>query len=474
MKTRLLLFGFLISFNYMVLAQDASTKNAVSFSMTWLDHYSPELKWLNGDFAQYDKLTQGATIGYTRWLNRSLNLNIPLRLATADLALDAPDGKNNASWLNLDAVLQLKLLDDSHLINPYLMGGIGGVWTDWEKWYVQTPLGMGLNIRLTPGLFINTQAEYRIALNSSIDNMHFLAGLKFHLGSGKVPPVDTDGDGIPDTEDDCPLEAGPVSLKGCPDRDGDGIVDKDDRCPDVAGPINLKGCPDRDKDGIADIDDECPDEAGLARFNGCPDKDNDGVPDKDDRCPDVAGPVNLKGCPDRDNDNVPDIDDKCPDVPGPASNNGCPLDRDGDGVPDDMDKCPDEAGPASNKGCPELKEEEKAIVTMAIQNVQFETNSANLTQVSFGILDQLITVLNNNKAYSCDIAGHTDSTGDPALNQTLSEQRAKACFDYLVSKGIDAKRLSHAGFGETKPIADNNTAAGRKANRRTEFILTVK
>jgi outer membrane protein OmpA-like peptidoglycan-associated protein len=76
--------------------------------------------------------------------------------------------------------------------------------------------------------------------------------------------------------------------------------------------------------------------------------------------------------------------------------------------------------------------------------------------------------------YKVSVNGYTDNTGKPELNQTLSEQRAKVCADYLISKGIDASRVSSAGFGSSNPIADNKTPAGRALNRRTEFKLTLK
>ncbi|MBP6183547.1 MAG: OmpA family protein [Saprospiraceae bacterium] len=474
MKTRFLTCCFVLVLSVNLLSQTPQAKNAVSFKWAWIDHHTPQLNFWNGDWAPYEQLTSGAEISYTRWLNRSLNLNIPVRLGTADLTLDSPKGKVASSWLSLDAILQLKLLDNDYWINPYLLGGIGGVTTNWEPITAQVPLGAGLNVRIYPNFYLNSQAEYRLALDEGIDNMQFLVGMTFFLGDTAKPPVDSDGDGIPDLEDLCPLEAGPAATKGCPDADGDGISDKDDLCPKEAGSIAMKGCPDSDNDGIADLKDECPKEAGSSALMGCPDKDKDGIADKNDRCPDIAGSINLKGCPDRDSDGVADLDDNCPDVVGPASNKGCPVDSDGDGVPDKDDRCPDVMGPASNKGCPELKEEEKKIINLAIQNVQFETNSATLTKDSYGVLDQLAEVLVKNPAYSCDIAGHTDATGSPTLNQSLSERRAQACYDYLKTKGIDAKRLSHIGYGQTKPVGDNKTSVGRKQNRRTEFDLKVK
>ncbi|MCB0545258.1 MAG: OmpA family protein, partial [Saprospiraceae bacterium] len=260
---------------------------------------------------------------------------------------------------------------------------------------------------------------------------------------------------------------------GCPDRDGDGIADGDDQCPDEAGVAALQGCPDTDNDGIADREDECPTEPGPAATAGCPDRDGDGVIDRNDRCPDTKGLASLNGCPDRDGDGIADGDDQCPDEKGTAAMMGCP-DRDGDGLADKDDRCPDKAGPISNKGCPEIKAEDKAKLERAVKLVQFASGKATLLTKSYAILDEVVSVMNQYPEYNLSISGHTDSTGDDKMNQSLSERRAKTCYDYLVSKGIDAGRMSHAGFGETQPVADNATAAGRSQNRRVVFELFVK
>ena len=74
--------------------------------------------------------------------------------------------------------------------------------------------------------------------------------------------------------------------------------------------------------------------------------------------------------------------------------------------------------------------------------------------------------------YNLSIEGHTDNTGGQEINEKLSESRAKACYDYLVSKGIPASRLKYKGFGQSRPIANNNTYSGRTLNRRVEFNMT--
>ena len=97
-----------------------------------------------------------------------------------------------------------------------------------------------------------------------------------------------------------------------------------------------------------------------------------------------------------------------------------------------------------------------------------------MLQKSYKVLDDVAAVLKSYPYYSLDLRGHTDSQGDEKMNHDLSHNRAKACYDYLISKGIAASRLTSEGFGETKPIADNMNAAGRALNRRVEFDLNVK
>jgi outer membrane protein OmpA-like peptidoglycan-associated protein len=290
---------------------------------------------------------------------------------------------------------------------------------------------------------------------------------------------DTDGDGVPDNKDECPEVAGLAVFNGCPDTDGDGIENRLDSCVDVKGLKEFNGCPDSDGDGIEDSKDDCPNKPGLAQFNGCPDTDNDGIRDIDDKCPEKAGLPQFKGCPDTDGDGIPDNIDKCPDAAGKQEFGGCP-DTDGDGVPDHKDLCPLEAGLAENNGCPkvdeqieivELEEEEEKVLREAFDNLEFETGKSIISKESYTSLDELATLLTTKTAYRIYIAGHTDNVGQKKANQKLSEDRAKAVKEYLVSKGIDGARIKTEGFGDARPIADNNTAEGKQKNRRVEFKI---
>jgi len=112
--------------------------------------------------------------------------------------------------------------------------------------------------------------------------------------------------------------------------------------------------------------------------------------------------------------------------------------------------------------------------TFELKNVYFEYNQATLVQESHRELDNLVEVMLENKGMQIEIAGHTDSIGGASYNQNLSQQRADAVANYLVSKKIDKTRIVSKGYGESKPIDTNETEEGRARNRRVEFVITRK
>ncbi|WLD23043.1 OmpA family protein [Flavobacterium dauae] len=266
--------------------------------------------------------------------------------------------------------------------------------------------------------------------------------------------------------------AGVTFRFGGKDTDGDGILDKYDECLELFGLKEFNGCPDSDEDGIPDHLDQCPFEAGDAAMQGCPDSDGDGIPNHVDACPEEPGLKEFNGCPDTDGDGIADKDDECPEEAGPKENNGCPWpDTDGDGVFDKDDECVDVAGPASNKGCPEVKEEHIKQLNEYGKTILFNTGKSTFQEQSFAVLDNMAKVMNQFPNAKFAIEGHTDSTGSDKINNPLSNDRANAVRDYLISKGISASRLTAEGFGSKNPIDDNKTAAGRANNRRTEIKL---
>ena len=261
------------------------------------------------------------------------------------------------------------------------------------------------------------------------------------------------------------------------DKDKDGVADKDDECPTLAGPLLTHGCPDKDADGIADVQDRCPDLAGLVSNHGCPfvDNDKDGIENSSDKCPDVAGTIAYQGCPipDTDGDGINDEADACKDVAGVAKFNGCPIpDKDLDGLNDLEDKCPDVAGVLANNGCPEIKQEIIQQVNYTADKIFFLNNSDKLSASSLKALDKLAILIAADPTLKLKISGHTDNIGSEQFNQALSLKRASAVSTYLVSKGIAGERLQPEGFGASKPIESNETAAGREKNRRVELTVS--
>ena len=217
------------------------------------------------------------------------------------------------------------------------------------------------------------------------------------------------------------------------------------------------------------------------------DTDGDGYPDSIDKCPtekeDGKPPEPTDGCPaasDRDGDGIPDSVDQCPDKAedkdGIQDDDGCPeYDVDNDGVPDTEDKCPTQPGPRSSvaekNGCPSLTHVDEEGNVQLLQPIEFETGRAVIKPGSFPILDEVVTLMKSRGAIKMGVSGHTDSRGIAAANLKLSGDRAAAVMGYLVSHGIDKSRLKSEGFGQTKPIADNATEAGRAKNRRVEFKI---
>lgn len=305
---------------------------------------------------------------------------------------------------------------------------------------------------------------------------------KRHLGK-----EDDDGDGVMNKDDRCPQTPpeAHVDNSGCPkDSDGDGVPDGIDRCPRSRAneKIGPDGCPaDQDGDRVPDFTDSCPDTPTEAHVDewGCPrDVDHDGVFDGLDLCDDspFGAKVDIDGCHrDSDGDGVVDGIDRCPNTPPALDVNerGCSVDDDLDGVWNENDRCPNSprGSLVDSRGCPQaapLFEENND--TLRLEGVQFESGSSELTSASTQILEDVARSLVAYPEVRIEIAGHTDSSGDDALNLHLSGARAQAVLDFLRSRGVDAGRMSARGYGETRPLRSNETPAGRAHNRRVELI----
>ena len=107
----------------------------------------------------------------------------------------------------------------------------------------------------------------------------------------------------------------------------------------------------------------------------------------------------------------------------------------------------------------------------SFKRINFETNSARLLRSSYFTLDQIVAALQAYPALNLRIVGHTDDVGAGSFNKMLSEMRARSVADFLVSKGVERRRLITFGMGESAPISRNDSEGGRLENRRVEFLL---
>jgi OmpA-OmpF porin, OOP family len=109
--------------------------------------------------------------------------------------------------------------------------------------------------------------------------------------------------------------------------------------------------------------------------------------------------------------------------------------------------------------------------SVILNNIFFDTDKAILRDESFPELDRLLALFEDVPDLKVEIAGHTDSDGSDAYNEGLSNRRANAVRDYLISKGIGEEHIVAKGYGEIQPIATNDTDDGKQQNRRVEFVI---
>lgn len=375
-------------------------------------------------------------------------------------------GSGNPSTLNFGGGAAVLLLDQRLQIGPEI--------------YTATPLqggSLGLSERTRVEHSRSTRAELLLGARAWVIG-GLAVGAAGGLGLGEG--IGTPAFRLLGSLAWSPRPEDPDAPKGPMDTDGDGLLDAQDACPYAHGAKSAdpkrNGCPveDRDEDRIADADDACPDLAGVdspdPKRRGClPDGDNDGIPDALDGCPAEPGPAESvggrPGCP----------------AAAPVAAPPPPADRDGDGLNDDQDACPAEKGPPSDdaaaRGCPKLVRV-KGDEVVLLEPVTFKISAAPLPPIearSEPALAELKAVIDQHPEWrKIEVQGHTDNTGNARYNETLSAARAESVKKWLVGKGVAADLLVVKGYGGSKPIADNATAAGREKNRRVQLLVLEK
>ncbi len=395
-------------------------ENALADAEAGQGYFSGAFSYIDDDTDRnLDDGVRGGQMGVGYALNDNWNVEGFLSMASMN---GVPNEQHTGFGVDLQRVFMR-----ADRFSPYLHAGVGllDVEPDNSTGDNGAMYSFGAGFYLDIGesnIALRGEWRHRIDSATSSDFGDDLVSVGIQIPFGDTSPkwIDTDGDGVADTMDRCPgTPAGTqVDAYGCElDSDGDGVKDSKDECPGTpAGTaVDARGCPlDSDGDGVTDDKDECPNT--------------------------VAGAT---------------VDER-----------GCEVDSDGDGVVDRLDECPGTpAGtPVDNKGCPVEGD-------YVLKGVNFESNSDQLRAGSAAVLNEVVDTLKKYPDISFVVEGHTDSDGSAEYNAGLSERRAQTVYDYLASNGIAEDRMSVRGYGESQPIADNSTAAGKAQNRRV--VLSV-
>lgn len=390
--------------------------------------------------------------------------------------------------------------------NPYLYAGGGALrWkvldpppspsagAQLEGWTGYIPGGAGVQVRLSNNVALEFSGGYNYTFTDDLDGIRsgrkdafwsFLGGITFVGESGEADPdndglsnrieeelgtdpkkSDSDGDGFSDGEEFLDYKTNPLNK----DTDADGLSDAAEVREYKTDPLKQ----DSDGDGLNDGDE-------VMKYNTDPlkvDTDTDGLSDGDEVLKDATNP--LKG--DTDGDGLSDSEevrayktdplkadtdgDRLRDADEAKKNGTNPLkaDTDGGGLND---------GTEMARGLNPLDPEDdvpKIGKPMILEGVGFKTGSADLTPESAVTLNNVYQTLVDFPEMEVEISGHTDITGSRNLNMNLSAARANSVKEYLVSRGVDAKRIRTVGYGPDRPAAPNNSSDGRAKNRRIEF-----
>lgn len=461
--------------------QSKAKKTALGLNVG-ITEYAGDVKF---GFYTFQDISPSVGITVDRYLNKSFNSQIAI--STGKFAGDDDVAIKSFETFFIDFGVNLKykfnngyILKEESKLAPYVWTGIGFIDYKAENTSgllnnpgdilpdntkeaaFRYPIGLGVAYALNTSWAVNFQGSWTKPASDELDNwninkpqdrndrlMMYQLGVAYSFGA-----KDTDNDGIPDKYDRCPELPGDESTFGCPDSDNDGVLDAEDKCPNIKGIVF--GCPDSDGDGFIDSEDKCPEVAGS--LYGCLDTDKDGVADADDACPEVKGCIN--GCPDMDGDGVIDTQDECPEVFGSKDNKGCPnvVEDEPIVVTDKMVGTP---SPSGNR-----VDREKAHQSTTVFMIFFDYNSSVINPEIQSEVEELATLLKENKEYYVILEGHTDSKGSDKYNEWLSGRRVDKVADYLISKGINKDRILFVKYGESQPLLPNDTATGMEKNRR--------
>ncbi|HUL43791.1 MAG TPA: OmpA family protein [Bacteroidota bacterium] len=381
---------------------------------------------------------------------------------------------------------------NSETWNPYVYAGFGRLFYDQQEfpatvihpyqsdWTSVIPLGVGVQYLLSDRTALEATGGYNRTGTDQIKGVSpspnddaywsFSLGLTVLGESGSADPdhdgltndeekelgtdphnADTDGDGISDGDEVHVYHTDPLKK----DTDGDGLSDYDEIFKYHTDPLKV----DTDGDGLSDGDE-------VLKYHTDPlkmDTDGDGLSDGDEVLKYHTDPLKM----DTDGDGLSDGDEVMKYHTDPLK-----VDTDG-GTVSDGDEIKNGTNPLDSTDDvkkPEIKVE--AGQAIVLEGVLFESGKSDIQPQSDSILTLAYNTLKQNPAITVEIRGFTDNTGSKKKNMKLSQDRADAVKNYLVTKGISGDRITTKGFGPDQPVASNATKEGKQKNRRIEFFRT--
>lgn len=365
---------------------------------------------LTSDYLNYQEFSKGLSIGTHVFLTPSLNMSVNTSFVPQVSSPENNSDIDRPSMIDANSLVQFKMNNGRVLSEDAFFAP-----------YLST--GLGLNsLRNKTAIYFPAAIGIRMRLSSNL-NLNLESMYKQSIGRRYQHITHSVGIvfSVPTQQKDTPL----------PEEE----LESEEASPMIATKTVItrpeRGI-DTDKDGIPDVEDTCPDVMGLIQFGGCPPT----VPDPKD------GPI--------------------------ASNDAFGVD------PASLEASQNETTQLERAGEETIKidKEDAEFLDFAVQNIYFEPNSNELKPESYPTLDRIAEILEKYPDVNLAITGHTDAVGDEKNNLVLSIKRAFQVKYYLVNeKGIRLSRISSDGYGEQKPISDNDSIEGRSLNRRVEFEL---